>query len=67
MKITKKLAQFVSGYNNSDHMLVIETSAPAGWGRKNVLNYCLANPSDDTSYGRVLGTVAQVKEAIEAR
>lgn len=67
MKITKKLTQFVSSYNNSDHMLVVETSAPAGWGRPNTLDYCLERPGANTSHGRVIGTVAEVKAAIASR
>lgn len=67
MRITKKLTQFIGNYNNADHMLVVETSAPAGWGRPNVLNYCLERPGTDTSHGRVLGTVAEVKAAIGSR
>lgn len=65
MKITKKLAQFVSGFNNSDQMLVVETRSQTMRGT--VVDYCLENPGSDTSHGRVLGTVAQVKSAIEAR
>lgn len=68
MRLTKKLQAFISGYQHPDHdtMLVVETSAPAGWGRANVLNYCLARPDETIDYGRVLGTVAEVKAAIAA-
>ncbi len=69
MRITKRLQQFIAGYQHPDHdpMLVIETSAPAGWGRMNTLNYCLARPDEVVDYGRVLGTVAEVKAKIGAR
>lgn len=68
MRITKSLIKFVAAAGvHEDHMLVIETSQPAGWGRPNTLSYCLERPDSDTSYGRVLGTVAAVKAAIAAK
>jgi glycine cleavage system H lipoate-binding protein len=65
MKITKKLAQFIEHFNDSDQMLVVETKAQTLRGT--VVEYCLENPGSDTRHGRVVGTVGAVKAAIDAQ